>query len=234
MKFKPVEKAGLYQSIIEQIQQMIANDEIRPGDRFPPERELQEQFGVGRSIIRQAFRVLESNGLVISRPGGGRYLREITNISFGSFPNMIPIDKNALLEKSALLDIWETRMILETRAAAIAAMKATDEEIAQILLLSETAVNATEEDYEKTDYNLQFHLTIARSTHNFMLYNMVEYQLNILNALKQSYYLGASVRKSMSAEHSEIASAIANRNPEHAQVCMAYHLADVDVKLRIG
>ena len=59
----------LYQRIVEQIEDAIARGELKPGQRLPSERELVVQFGASRSTVREALRVLESNGVVRSRPG---------------------------------------------------------------------------------------------------------------------------------------------------------------------
>jgi len=77
MEFKEIFPVHLYENVIEQIMELIKNNELKPVDKLPPERELAEKLSISRGSLRQAFRVLESKGLIKSKPGGGRYIREI-------------------------------------------------------------------------------------------------------------------------------------------------------------
>ncbi len=67
--FETVRPVRLYERIVEQVEEAIASGELRPGQRLPSERELVVQFGTSRATVREALRVLESNGVVRSRPG---------------------------------------------------------------------------------------------------------------------------------------------------------------------
>ncbi len=67
----------LYQEVVNALYQIIDEQEIKPGDQLPPERELIEQIGVSRNVLREAFHVLEQRGIIISRQGKGRFLRVI-------------------------------------------------------------------------------------------------------------------------------------------------------------
>ena len=68
MEFKEITPIRLYESAIEQIMDLIRNRELKPGDKLPPERELAEKFSISRGSLREAFRVLESRGLIKSKP----------------------------------------------------------------------------------------------------------------------------------------------------------------------
>jgi len=69
MEFKEIAPVRLYESVIEQIMDLIKNNELKPGDKLPPERELAEKLSISRNSLREAFRVLESRGLIKSKPG---------------------------------------------------------------------------------------------------------------------------------------------------------------------
>ena len=81
MTFKTIVPVRLYESVTEQIMNLIKNNELKPGDKLPPERDLAEKFSISRGSLREAFRVLESRG-IIERPGGGRFIREINKEAF--------------------------------------------------------------------------------------------------------------------------------------------------------
>src|SRR5215207_4292195 len=73
--FTPVRTIRLSEEIIRQIAELIADGTLKVDDKFPSERELEERWQVSRPVLREAFRVLEMQGVVESRPGAGRYLR---------------------------------------------------------------------------------------------------------------------------------------------------------------
>ena len=67
----------LYQQVADRIQQLIAEDALRPGDKLPGERELAERMGVSRTVVREAIRALSVRGLVKVKPGCGTYVQEV-------------------------------------------------------------------------------------------------------------------------------------------------------------
>ena len=75
MEFKKIIPIRLYENAIEQIMDLVKRSELKPGDKLPPERELAKKLSISRNSLREAFRVLESRGLIKSKPGGGRYIR---------------------------------------------------------------------------------------------------------------------------------------------------------------
>ena len=118
MEFREITPVRLYESVIEQIMNLIKNNKLKPGDKLPPERELAEKLSISRGSLREAFRVLESRGLIKSKPGGGRYIREIRKNGHNSTENII-----SSLEKSSILELLEAREMFEVKIAKIAAQK---------------------------------------------------------------------------------------------------------------
>jgi len=104
MTFKAITPVRLYESVTEQIINLIKNNELKPGDKLPPERELAEKLSISRGSLREAFRVLESRGLIKSKPGGGRFIREINNEDLIDTENVV-----LNLEKSSILELIEAR-----------------------------------------------------------------------------------------------------------------------------
>jgi len=103
---------------------LIKRSELRPGDKLPLERELAEKLSISRNSLREAFRVLESKGLVKSQAGRGRYVREIRKKGYSNTENIV-----LSLEKSSILELLEEREIFEVKIAKIAAQRATVEDI---------------------------------------------------------------------------------------------------------
>ena len=139
MEFREIAPVRLYESVIEQIMELIKNNELKPGDKFPPERELAEKLSISRGSLREAFRVLESRGFIKSKPGGGRYIREIRKNGHNNTENII-----LSLEKSSILELLEAREIFEVKIVELATQRATIEDTELI----EQALNKMNQEEE--------------------------------------------------------------------------------------
>ena len=111
--FTPVRGVRLYETIIEQIATLVQNGQLTNGDRFPTERALQEKWRVSRPVLREAFRALEMQGIVESRPGGGRYLRAERIPHPAEFRVLRLTDS-----RETLLHVWQAREAVEVIASA--------------------------------------------------------------------------------------------------------------------
>ncbi|NCB27403.1 MAG: FadR family transcriptional regulator, partial [Bacteroidia bacterium] len=115
----------IYEKVVEKLKESISRGDILPGDPLPSERQLMDDFGVSRSSLREAFRVMELLGLIESVPGKGRFVRHPKS----------PADdeKNIRLEDSAVLELMEARRILDPAIAAESAMRATSSDLTRML-----------------------------------------------------------------------------------------------------
>lgn len=125
--FSAVTVVRPYEQIVRQIQGAIRDNALSEGDRLPTERELAETFGVSRSVVREAIKVLSAQGMVESRQGSGLYVRNrpIESVSraivLSVSPDLMSVDR-----------LFEFRKMLEVDAARLAATRATPEQIAAI------------------------------------------------------------------------------------------------------
>lgn len=210
-----------FEGVIESIKDMIRLGEMKPGDQFPPERELAKRFAVSRNVLREAFRVLESRGFVEGRQGGGRFLR-VLNIG-----GIINSDAHLVdIEKSALLDICESREILELKIVQMVVERATDEDIVKLIDLHKK-LHITENytsNIDDKDYDLEFHLALAEASHNFVLKEFVKFQMTLLKEMRQKDLLKIEVWKRLCDEHGNIIEKIINRDAEGAISEMRNHL----------
>ncbi|HXV97259.1 MAG TPA: GntR family transcriptional regulator, partial [Anaerolineae bacterium] len=72
--YSTIYSSRLYEQITEQIQKLVMDGSLRPGDKLPPERELAERFGVSRTAVREAVKALREKGLVEIQPGRGTFI----------------------------------------------------------------------------------------------------------------------------------------------------------------
>jgi len=214
MRVKRVKHQRLYEDVIEQIEGALKSGELQPGDMLPPERELSETFGVSRGTLREAFRILEREGVIESQQGGGRYVRKITN-NFGHiFSNM---------EKAEIFDWLETREILESEIVALASIRASEQDLKDIERILKKSKYA--EDIENVYSSDQaFHLAVAEATNNIVLINMIELNLDMLNKIRQQTTRLPGRSQEMFQEHMAILEEIQNRNPQAAKEALLHHL----------
>src|SRR3954453_22346754 len=95
MSHQPVERRKVYEQIAEQLLGQISSRRLKPGDPLPPERELTESFGVGRSSIREALRMLESQGVITAASGGALVVASAANPLNSSLRLVFTLDDRA-------------------------------------------------------------------------------------------------------------------------------------------
>ena len=121
--FEAIHRNKLYEVVADKLQQRIL-DEMKPGDKLPPERQLAEMFGVGRSSVRDAVRRLQAMGLVEPRQGHGTVVCEVSDHSIIS-----PLSSVLLRKWKLVAELLDVRKIIEPGIAARAAGNASPEHI---------------------------------------------------------------------------------------------------------
>ena len=223
MEFREIAPVRLYESVIEQIMGLIKNNKLKPGDKLPPERELAERLSISRGSLREAFRVLESRGIIKSKPGGGRYIREIRKNGHNNTENII-----LSLEKSSILELLEAREIFEVKIVKLAAQRATAEDI-ELIEMVLNKMNQKEElkDEKKTESDTEFHLAIAGASHNFVFVNIIKLHLDLLKETREKTQQIPGRREKRWHEHQAILQAIKEHDSKRAGEAMLKHLKSI-------
>lgn len=220
--FSPVKAILRHQSIIDQIMGLIETGALKVGDKFPPERVLSDRWQVSRPVLREAFRVLQSQGIVESRHGDGRYVRSTRVLDANDVRRRHLIDR-----RQSLLQIWEVRALLEVRAASLAAANASEEQIQAIerpiIQMGEMAAA----DSRDTDLNMEIHAAVAQASGNDYLAQMILKALEEYRALDFKDAVPIEEWKGLQEEHWPIAEAIRSRSPAHAGDVMTRHFEDL-------
>lgn len=225
--FKPIRTKKIYQEIIDQIKEMINQGTLRPGDRLMSERELAEQFQVGRSAVREAFRVMEAMGIIKIKPGEGTF---ITDSPVESLVKSFSRDLSG--NGKTARELMELRKVLEVEAAALAATRCTPKQLQVI----EKALKQMEEDLEKgnlgEEADMQFHFSIAKATQNSLLVKLMntiaDTMSRVLAAARHQLYQDPANPPRLLEEHRRIYTAIKNGDPQAARRAMLDHLVGVE------
>ncbi|MCZ6848982.1 MAG: FadR/GntR family transcriptional regulator [Alphaproteobacteria bacterium] len=224
--FTPVRSVRLYESIIEQIAELVHSGQLITGDRFPTERALQEKWQVSRPVLREAFRALEMQGIVESRPGGGRYLRA------GRIPHPAELRGLRLVDdKETLLYILEARQTVEVKAAGLAAANASRAQLAAIGRPLRMLDTMTPDAYRRSDFNLEFHAAIARASGNPVLEQVIVDLLGRFHETGFKDLAGPGDWTGLQADHQPVYDAIAAGDPGAAENAMAAHFEALRRKL---
>lgn len=218
--FTNIKYARVYEQIVEQIRELIQEGKILPGERLPGERDLSTMLGCSRTSLREALRVLEAEGIVIAKPGGGRYVQNVDQRLVMEY-SFDPVD---LMKTTSIIYFLEVREMIEPNIAALACERATEEDI----LKMERALLKVEAERKDIDEKLvrdsMFHLALAEATHNFVLVTTLETNLNMLQQIRLKTLLSPDRLERSSAEHRAIFDAVKSRKPKEASEAMAAHL----------
>jgi GntR family transcriptional repressor for pyruvate dehydrogenase complex len=221
---RPVLRPRLYEQVVSQIQEWIAENGLAVGDRLPPERELASRLGVSRATISQALVAMEVVGMVSVRHGDGVVLIEPA----GSTKVVSALRRHA----QQLPEIIEAREALETKLAALAAERRTESDLAAI----DEALEVMERDIAAGGRGVEgdelFHAAVTAAGHSALLARLMA---EISELIKESRIesLSQPDRPLNSLRgHRRIAEAIRARDGEAAAVAMQAHITMVsDVAL---
>ncbi len=222
--FQPIQPTRVSDSAVDQIMNLIANGRLQAGDRLPSERELVKRLGVSRATVREAMRALEAMGIIEVKAGAGSFVKKAGAGKTG--PSWVPW---LLSHWQEIMELVELRQALETRAAHLAAIRASAgqiEAIATTLDRMETAIEAGDAE-AIVAADKAFHETVAEASGNKLIANV----LNVANAAlseTRGAILSLSNRPVRSlTEHRLIWEAIAARDPEQAEQAVLHHIEGV-------
>lgn len=211
-----------------EIQRLLIQRGIKTGDRLPPERELARQLSVGRSSLREAMHGLQVMGLVEVRHGVGTF--------FTSEPAkwLLPPAKFYDAPPQRLFtELIEARLLVEVRLAALAAERATPEDIER--LRAAAAERASAQRGEYVERGLGFHLAIAAAAHHDVLASMLQavshLYFDVLDSLDSAAQdRVAAFRARQQGGHDEVLRMIEARDPKGSADAMRAHLRELQVE----
>jgi GntR family transcriptional repressor for pyruvate dehydrogenase complex len=233
MRFPKVKPERLSDAIVRQIETLILEGVLRPGERLPAERELAQDLQVSRPSLREALQKLEAAGLLETRHGGGTFVKNAIAAALTD-----PLLEVFQRHPEAALDFIELRNTLDGICAYYAAMRSTEED-RQILadrLRSMEAVHEVEDPTEEAERDADFHISIAEASHNIALLHVMRGLMDLLRKdilyNRMQLYRHAGARDLLLRHHREICEAIIAGDPEAARAAAQAHMTHVDKVLR--
>jgi len=230
----PRRPRNLAQGLVEDVSERIRGGRILPGEKLPTESELMRQFGVSRTVVREALSRLQAAGLVETHHGIGTYALEPSG---GADFRVDPADLATVRDVLVLLEL---RICLESEAAGLAAGRRTDAQLAEMRLALDEFRRSLEADGDTITPDFRFHLLIAQATDNRYFADLMSHlgSAAIPRTRINSARIAEEGREQYLArvnrEHEDIYDAILRQDAEAARVAMRTHLGNSRERLRRG
>lgn len=225
-----IKAAKLSDVILQQLENMILEGSLAPGEKLPPERELAKQFEVSRPSLREAIQKLEAKGLVTRRQGGGTFVKNQLEEGLTD-PLFDLISKHP----ESQFDLLEFRHALEGIAAYYATMRGTRNDFIKVKQSFDKIALANDDLMQKAKAINAFHFCIAEASHNVVLLHLVrgmqalleQNVLQNLTVLLEKQHISEQL-----AEHRRLLmDAVIEGNPEQARLASNAHLAFIEEAL---
>ena len=222
-----IERKRLKDQIIDQIIAMIADGKLKPGDKLPSETALMEQFGVGRSSLREAVGALSLIGILTVRPGHGTHVAPSTGESSSK-----PLRWGMFVSwREKLHEFIEARITIEQALVGMAAERATEEDIQEIRNGHNLLKTSKLTKRKAIHADLVFHTSIANASHNSVLARFLEeLRQPVKNWMEQKASLFGGYDR-VYEQHEAVLDAIQARDSVRAQKAMREHLESVGERL---
>ncbi len=217
---EPIQKVSITDLVVSNLKELITSGEIPVDAKLPTEKEISEQLKVGRSTVREAFRVLQAMGFVSMKPGRGAFVAKTKEDDQDSIAHWF------VEHELQLNDFMEVRMAIETLAVKLAVDRITEKEIKMLELLHTDFSKAMQEnDYEKMALiDEAFHGTIAEATHNLLLITINKKVSGAFKAYRMKSFSVKGNAINALIPHRDIIQALKEKNVKRAVEAMTEHI----------
>lgn len=213
-----------YLEVANRLRDQILAGELSAGDRLPTEAELCERFGVSRSTIREALRMLSSQRLVATRRGVGGG-SSVARIRHDDVTDMLrdSIELLAHTEGATVAELIEARELLEVPAARLAASRRSEEQLERLRASLPSSLESMDM-HQIFEVNRSFHDILLEASGNRLLRVVTEPLFSVMQTRFLRDRAGAEFWRRVTHEHATILEAVAQRDAERAGREMEHHL----------
>ena len=218
-----IHKTKVYEKIAVQIQRLICDGALKPGEKLPPERELAGMFHVSRGSLRDAVRALEVTGFVEARHGEGTVVRVPSADAL-----INPLTTLLLHRREFVGELLEFRAMIEPVLARKAAKQAGSEVVQHL----EEVIRRQQEKVDRGELAIEedteFHNTIAHAAKNGVVLRVLDVFMDLLKeSREQTLQVEGRLQKSLEG-HRQILHAIQRRDPIAAETAMRRHIEKIE------
>lgn len=212
------------------LSQEISSGRLKPGDRLPTEHQIAESLGISRNVVREAIAQLRADGLVRARQGAGAFVMEPEERL------AIRLDPTELENIEGMEGLFELRALLEGEAARLAAMRRTEEDLAEISAALEDMRGDEKWSEGSIEADLVFHRAIAKATGNSYIHTFVCF---ICDQIRRSIHMARYANQIEQlvevnvGEHVVILDALKAGDPEAARAAMVHHITEAGRRIGV-
>lgn len=225
-------KSKLSDLIVDEVKRLIVEEELKPGDRLPSEKELIEQYEISKGTVREAMKALEVEGLIMTRsgPGGGAWLTEV-----GTGPASRALRNYLYFKNMNVEELYQIRKLIEVELAESVVGHLTEEDLSSLLKYTDqcsTRPTSEMEQRQQKIAELEFHNILADACPNPILGffgRFLNESLRDLVVLKKSYLVDYyEFTKSNVDYHYELIDAFKNLNKNKVKILMTEHMVEAE------
>jgi GntR family transcriptional repressor for pyruvate dehydrogenase complex len=214
----PINRTLVVDEVIDRLVALIVNENLKPGDKLPTERELMARLEIGRSSLREAIKTLSAVGALESKRGSGIFVGNGDASILAK-----PLAWGIFLGGISVAQVIEARSVIETALAGWAAERRSDEDIAAIAKLIEKLEASRNEKKAYIQLDLQFHLAVAKAAQNKILFQVLNIFQNLLRVWMETTYDETHGSKDSVVAHRELFEAIRAKDVNAARRGMQIH-----------
>jgi GntR family transcriptional regulator, transcriptional repressor for pyruvate dehydrogenase complex len=223
---KPIKKESVRGQVFWQLRDQILRRTWPPGSKLPSENDLSRTMGVSRVSIREGIQHLVSLGILETRHGEGTFVRELSGqVHFNA---LIPL---LVLDNIDILQVLEYRQIIEKGTSALAAERATDQDMAEMEAVYDQMVRARDDVTEFARADLEFHLVLAKATGNPVIIKVNNVLRSILEVSMDNIVSTLGMEDGLHY-HRLIIDAIRARDAQAAESLMQEHVDRTIARLK--
>ncbi|MCB4321971.1 FadR family transcriptional regulator [Alcaligenes sp. 13f] len=204
------------------------------GQRLPSEQAMVDEFGVSRTVVREAIANLRASGKVSTVPGIGIFVRE----SIAPVTDAFAIRPESLTAAASLLNVLELRLAVESEAVMLASQRRTQQHLDDMRQAIADMLTAIDQQREPFEADLRFHRTIAEATDNQEFVRLFNYIGGLLiprtqlRSQKLDDKARLALRNRMETEHEHICYALQRHDADAARALLRLHLSSSRNRLR--
>lgn len=218
----PIRKTRIAEEIADRIRMLILDATFPPGRPLASERVLAKRFGVSRGSVRDAFRLLETIGLLETRHGQGTFPHELTVDRL-----VAPLVSVLAYRRDLREELMDVRRMFEPAVASVAAARVTDEDLAALERILDTQRRKRKNGQSAILEDTAFHAVLARATRNRVLVSIME-TLNDLLVESRRLTLKQKGRPARSIKgHEAVIAALRRRDGDGAARAMREHIDEI-------
>ena len=216
-----VKRTNLYEQVADELERAILETGLVSGDddKLPSEQALAAKFGVSRTVIREALKLVKERGLIAQRTGEGSYITKPSPAAISSVVNRM-----ILMDNISDDELVAVRSILEVASCRLAAANAEDSDIAQMASILDSMSKNWDDNEAMIRMDTDFHIAIAVASKNKLLAILIEAMTVLIRKFIRKSIYAPDAKPDGMMRHSVILDALKTKNPDAAEAAILNHL----------